>query len=96
MHKTLRSASLEGLEHALKSFGYVFYKSPHHYKRGKFHIEIRVHSETRCTLSLHRDRFVFMDSILGKHEAVWEGRDLREEMNKIINQVKVLSSRTRN
>jgi len=81
LHKTLRNASLTHLVDALKKIGYVSYKPPYSYKRGKFHVEIKVHSQTRCTLTLHRDRLRY---IFGGHEAVWYGEDITEEMNKIM------------
>jgi len=80
MDKTLRGASVERLVNALKKLGYLPYKPPHEYKRGKFHCCITVFSATRCRLSLHRDR----PRILVGHEAIWRGKDLTEEMNKIL------------
>ena len=81
MHKNLRGGSVDSLVRALAFLGYRFCKSPHHYKRGKFHVIITVHSDTRCSLSLHRDRLRWL---FGGHEAVWHGRDLDEEMTKIM------------
>lgn len=81
MRKTLRRASLTHLIEALKQLGYVFYKPPHEYKRGKFHVAIHECSQTRLELSLHRDR---RRLLLEGHIPVWEGEDLKEEMNKIM------------
>jgi len=89
MHKNFRDGNVERLVNALKQLGYVSYKPPHEYKRGKFHVGIKTHSNTRCTLTLHRDRLRW----LGGHEAVWEGPDLREEMNRIMTKYKCLKSR---
>ena len=80
MHRNLRGGNVNRLVRALTLLGYGFYKSPHEYKRGKFHAVITVSSETRCSLSLHRDR----RCLVRGHEAVWTGRDVSEEMNKIM------------
>jgi len=81
MRKNLRGGSVTRLTQALTLLGYRFSKAPHEYKRGKFHAIIMVSSNTRCSLTLHRDR----SHLLHGHEAIWFGRDLEEEINKIMN-----------
>jgi len=92
LRKTLRGASLGRLVRALTLLGYRFCKL-HHYKCGKFHVIITAHSQTRIEVSLHRDRRrLFTHNILSSfgHEAVWTGRDVTEEMNKILAKYRLL------
>jgi hypothetical protein len=83
MHRNLRGGSVDRLVRALTLLSYRFYKAPHEYKRGKFHVEITVSSASRCSLGLHRDRSVLAPFAI-RHQAIWGGKDVSEEMNKIM------------